>query len=298
MATDKDDSRTVKETHENAAPTPGAPQGEPKPGSGSHSLPASAWVSSGCPQEPKARSRLHKAALLGLAVLGLTLSVAIFAGIRSRLQSEASLKVATDQAAIPIVRVIFPRQGAPTNEIVLPGVTQAFIDAPIYARTNGYLTHWYFDIGAHVQKDQLLAVIDTPEVDQQLQQARGDLDTAQANVALAKITADRWQGLVSDGSVSQQETDQAVINLKAMQATLQANAANVRRLEKLQSFEKVYAPFDGIITARSTDIGALIDAGAGGSSAAARVSGGTSTEPRELFHMAAFRTLRVYVGGA
>jgi len=238
---------------------------------------------------------LHKAALLGVAVLGLTLSVAIFAGIRSRLQFEASLKVATDQAAIPTVRVILPRPGSPTNEIVLPGVTQAFIDAPIYARTNGYLLHWYFDIGAHVKKDQLLAVIDTPEVDQQLQQARGDLETARANVAIAKITADRWQGLVSDGSVSQQETDQAVINLKAVQATLEANAANVRRLERLQSFEKVYAPFDGIITARSTDIGALIDAGAGGSSAASGVSGGASTEPRELFHMAAIRTVRVYV---
>ena len=178
---------------------------------------------------------------------------------------------------------------------MLPGVTQALIDAPIYARTNGYLKQWYFDIGAHVKKDQLLAVIDTPELDQALQQARADLDTAQANVAIAKITADRWQSLVSDGSVSQQETDQNVINLNAMQATLQANAANVRRLEQLQSFEKVYAPFDGIITARRTDIGALIDAGAGGSSAAAGVSGGASTEPRELFHMAATRTLRVYV---
>jgi len=296
MATDKDDSRTVKETHETAALTSRAPHDEPKSASGSRNVTAPAWVSSGCPQgDPKSSSGLHKAALLGLAVLGLTLSVAIFAGIRSRLQSEASLTVATDQAAIPTVRVIHPKDGAPTNEIVLPGVTQAFIDSPIYARTNGYLIHWYFDIGAHVKKDQLLAVIDTPEVDQQLQQARGDLDSAQANVSIAKITADRWQGLVSDGSVSQQETDQAVINLKAMQATLQANAANVRRLEKLQSFEKVYAPFDGIITARSTDIGALIDAGAGGSSAAAGVSGGASTEPRELFHMAAIRTLRVYV---
>jgi RND family efflux transporter MFP subunit len=178
--------------------------------------------------------------------------------------------------------VILPRQGAPTNEIVLPGVTQAFIDAPIYARTNGYLKHWYFDIGARVKKDQLLAEIDTPEVDQQSQQARADLDTAEANLAIAKITADRWQGLVQDGSVSQQETDQALSNLKAVQATVQSNAANVRRLEQLQSFEKVYAPFDGIITARQTDIGALIDAGA-------------STQPRELFHMAAIRTLRVYV---
>jgi len=139
-----------------------------------------------------------------------------------------------------------------------------------------------FDIGAHVQQGQLMAEIDTPEVDEQLQQARADLETAQANLAIAKITADRWQGLVQDGSVSQQETDQALSNLKAVQATVQSNAANVRRLEQLQSFEKVYAPFDGIITARQTDIGALIDAGA-------------STQPRELFHMAAIRTLRVYV---
>jgi multidrug efflux pump subunit AcrA (membrane-fusion protein) len=237
----------------------------------------------------------RRGALL-FAAIGLALAAGvIYSGIHSRATAESQLKQRTAEAAIPTVTVVFPKEGAPTDEIVLPGVTQAFIDAPIYARTNGYLVHWYFDIGAHVKKDQLLAVIDTPEVDQQLQQARADLDTAKANVDIAKITADRWQGLVSDGSVSQQETDQANVNLKAMQATLEANAANVRRLQQLQSFEKVYAPFDGIITARSTDIGALIDAGAGGSSAAAGVSGGSSTEPRELFHMAATRTLRVYV---
>jgi RND family efflux transporter MFP subunit len=234
-------------------------------------------------------------ALLFAAVALLLVAAVIYSGIHSRAAAESRLKQRTEEAAIPIVAVVFPKEGAPTDEIVLPGVTQAFIDAPIYARTTGYLLHWYFDIGAHVKKDQLLAVVDTPEIDQQLQQARADLDTAQANVAIAKITADRWQALVSDGSVSQQETDQDVINLKAMQATQQANAANVRRLEQLQSFEKVYAPFDGIITARRTDIGALIDAGAGGSSASAGVSGGASTEPRELFHMAATRTLRVYV---
>jgi RND family efflux transporter MFP subunit len=221
------------------------------------------------------------ALVFATVVLGLTGAV-VYSGIHSRAVAETRLTQRTEEAAVPTVAVVFPKEGAPTDEIVLPGVTQAFIDAPIYARTNGYLLHWYFDIGAHVKKDQLLAEIDTPEVDQQLQQARADLDTAQANVAIAKITADRWQRLVSDGSVSQQETDQNVINLKAMQATLEANAANVRRLEKLQSFEKIYAPFDGIITARSTDIGALIDAGA-------------STQPRELFHMAATRTLRVYV---
>jgi RND family efflux transporter MFP subunit len=224
----------------------------------------------------------HRGVALFAAIAAAFVGAVIYLGIHSRAAAESRLKQQTEEGAIPTVSVIFPRQGAPTNEIVLPGVTQAFIDAPIYARTNGYLKHWYFDIGARVKKDQLLAEIDTPEVDQQSQQARADLDTAEANLAIAKITADRWQGLVQDGSVSQQETDQALSNLKAVQATVQSNAANVRRLEQLQSFEKVYAPFDGIITARQTDIGALIDAGA-------------STQPRELFHMAAIRTLRVYV---
>jgi RND family efflux transporter MFP subunit len=192
------------------------------------------------------------------------------------------LKQRTDEASIPTVAVVFPQEGAPTQEIVLPGNTQAFSDAPIYARTNGYLKHWYFDIGAHVQKGQLLAEIETPEVDQQLLQARADLDTAQANLNIAKITATRWQDLVSNGSVSQQETDQAVSNLSALKAAAESSAANVRRLEQLQSFEKIYAPFNGIITARNTDVGALIDAGA-------------NTQPRELFHIAAIHTLRLYV---
>ncbi len=226
--------------------------------------------------------RRRRGALLFAAIALTLVAAVIYSGIHSRAATESRLKQRTEAAAIPTVSVVFPKEGAPTDEIVLPGVTQAFIDAPIYARTNGYLKQWYFDIGAHLKKDQLLAVIETPEVDQQLEQARADLDTAEANVAIAKITADRWQGLVVDGSVSQQETDQNVINLKAMQATLESNAANVRRLEQLQSFEKIYAPFDGIITARSTDIGALIDAGA-------------STQPKELFHLAATRTLRVYV---
>jgi RND family efflux transporter MFP subunit len=231
--------------------------------------------------QTRARIRRRMAILIAAAAVSMLVLV-LYSGIHSRAAAESRLERWTEEIAIPTVAVVFPKEGAPTNEIVLPGVTQAFIDAPIYARTNGYLKHWYFDIGAHVKKDQLLAEIDTPEVDQALQQARADLDTAQANVAIAQITADRWRGLVSDGSVSQQETDQAVSNLKALQATVESNAANVRRLEQLQSFEKIYAPFDGIITARSTDIGALIDAGA-------------STQPKELFHMAATRTLRVYV---
>jgi RND family efflux transporter MFP subunit len=213
-----------------------------------------------------------------LAVVALLL----YSGIHSRAVAEARLEQRTEQAAIPTVDVISPQEGAPTQEIVLPGNTQAFSDSPIYARTSGYLKRWYFDIGAHVQKGQLLAEIETPEVDQQLLQARADLDTAQANLNIAKITASRWQDLVSTGSVSQQETDQAVSNLSAVKAAAESSSANVRRLEQLQSFEKVYAPFDGIVTARNTDIGALIDAGA-------------STQPRELFHMAAIRKLRLYV---
>lgn len=221
-------------------------------------------------------------ALLLVAVAFAVLVFVLYSGIHSRVLAESRLKHRTEEAAIPTVAVVFPKDGAPAQEIVLPGTTQAFTDAPIYARTNGYLKHWYFDIGAHVQKGQLLAEIETPEIDQQLQQAQADLDTAQANLNLAKITAARWQDLVSTGSVSQQETDQAVSNLSAVKATAESVAANVRRLEQLQSFEKIYAPFDGIVTARNTDIGALIDAGA-------------SSQPKELFHMAAIRTLRVYV---
>jgi RND family efflux transporter MFP subunit len=226
-------------------------------------------------------ARRHTAIILAAAALAL-LALVIYSGIHSRAVAESRLKQRTEEAAIPTVAVVFPLEGAPTQEIVLPGSTQAFSDAPIYARTSGYLKRWYFDIGAHVQKGQLLAEIETPEVDQQLQQAQAELDTAQANLNIAKITASRWQDLVSTGSVSQQETDQAVSNLSAVRAAAESSAANVRRLEQLQSFEKVYAPFDGIITARNTDIGALIDAGA-------------NTQPRELFHITAIRTLRLYV---
>src|SRR3981189_173459 len=230
---------------------------------------------------PRPGTRRRTAILVAAAVLAV-LAVLIYSGIHSRAVAKSRLTQRRQEAALPTVAVVVPKEGAPTQEIVLPGNTQAFSDAPIYARTSGYLKHWYFDIGAHVQKGQLLAQIETPEVDQQLLQARADLDTAQANLNIAKITASRWQDLVSSGSVSQQETDQAVSNLSAVKAAAESSAANVRRLEQLQSFEEVYAPFDGIITARNTDIGALIDAGA-------------STQPRELFHIAAIRKLRLYV---
>jgi RND family efflux transporter MFP subunit len=220
--------------------------------------------------------------LFALAGVVLCVAAVVLLGIRSRIEAESRLKAATYQAATPVVQVINPKQGAPTEEIVLPGSTQAFTDTPIYARTNGYLKRWNFDIGARVEKGQLLAEIETPEVDQQLQQARADFETAQANLQLAKTTADRWQYLVKSGSVSKQETDQAVSNLAAMKAAADSSAANVGRLEQLQSFEKIYAPFDGVITQRNTDVGDLIDAGA-------------SAQPQQLFHMAAISKLRVYV---
>jgi RND family efflux transporter MFP subunit len=220
--------------------------------------------------------------VIGLAAAVLVLGFIIYSGIHERAQAESRLGATTEQAAVPIVSVVQPASNTTGKEVVLPGNTQPFNDTPIYARTNGYLKRWYVDIGAHVVQGQLLADIDTPEIDQQLEQARADLKNAQANEQLAQITAARWQNLLKTNSVSKQETDQAVSDLSARQANVDSMAANVHRLEQLQSFEKVYAPFAGVITARNTDIGALINAGAGG-------------VPQELFHMAAVNRLRVYV---
>jgi RND family efflux transporter MFP subunit len=220
--------------------------------------------------------------LVGLSAAAIVLGIVIYSGIHERAQAESTLGVRTERAAVPTVTAVQPTSGAATQEIVLPGDTQAFNNTPIYARTNGYLKRWYVDIGTHVQQGQLLAEIDTPEIDQQLEQARADLKNAQANEQLAQTTAARWQNLLKTNSVSKQETDQAVSDLSARKASVDSMTANVHRLEQLQAFEKVYAPFAGVITARNTDIGALINAGAGG-------------VPQELFHMAAVNKLRVYV---
>ena len=216
------------------------------------------------------------------ATAAVLLAIVIHSGVHQRVLAEGRVAAATVRAAVTAVNVVRPKASASEEEIVLPGYTQAFSETPIYARTNGYLKKWYFDIGAHVEKGELLAEIDTPEIDQQLDQARADLKSAQANEQLAQITASRWQNLLKTNSVSRQETDQAVSDLQARQATVDSMQANVHRLEQLQSFEKVYAPFTGMITARNTDIGALINAGAGGA-------------PQELFHIAAVNKLRVYV---
>jgi RND family efflux transporter MFP subunit len=189
----------------------------------------------------------------------------------------------TAQAALPAVSVVSPQRTAPADEIILPGNVQPFITSPIYARTNGYLKKWYFDIGAHVKKGQLLAVIETPEVDQQLQQARSNLLTAQANLELASITKTRYQGLLKSNAVAQQDVDNAVGTYNANKAIVEADKAAVEQYSALVSFEKIYAPFDGVITARNTDIGDLIN------------SGSSSSVKTDLFHIAQPGKLRVYV---
>jgi RND family efflux transporter MFP subunit len=214
--------------------------------------------------------------------------VAIFAGllisgILERVHTSAALRTETADMAVPTISVISPQRAAPSQEIVLPGNVQPYVTAPIFSRTNGYLQAWYFDIGAHVKKGQLLAVIATPEVDQQLGQSRSNLSTAEANLRLAEITKNRYQGLLKSNAVSQQDVDNAVGTYNANKSIVEADQANVKQLEALQSFEKIYAPFDGIITARNTDVGALVDSGS---------AGGVKTD---LFHLSQVDRLRVYV---
>jgi RND family efflux transporter MFP subunit len=220
--------------------------------------------------------------LIPVIVLMIVAGVLIL-GIRSRVKASSNLRTVTAQMAVPSVSVVLPKRTAPTEDIILPGNIQPFISSPTYARTDGYLKKWYFDIGAHVKAGQLLAVIQTPEVDQQLAQARSTLATAQANLELAQITKDRYEGLLTKHAVSQQDVDNAVGNYRANVAMVEADKANVQRYDALVSFEKVYAPFDGVITARNTDIGDLIN------------SGSSSVARTDLFDIVQPGVLRVYV---
>jgi RND family efflux transporter MFP subunit len=216
-------------------------------------------------------------------VVAVILLLAIVYGLHVRSTSEKRLTIATDEAAIPTVSVVHPVEGSEADDLAFPGNVEAFTDTPIYSRTDGYLKKWYFDIGAHVHKGDLLAEIETPEIDQQLNQSRAELERMQADANLAGVTSNRWQVLLAKHAVSQQEADQTRSNYIAAQAAVDASRANVRRLEQLQSYERIVAPFAGVITARNTDIGDLITAGSGSSS------------PRELFHLDASNRLRVYV---
>ncbi len=202
-------------------------------------------------------------------------------GIWTRNRDEAKLATWTAEQAIPTVEVFHPKVGAQTQALVLPGDVQAYFEAPIYARVSGYLKTWYQDIGAHVKAGQLLAEIDTPDLDQQLSQAEADLNAAKANAELADITAKRWQNLVATEAVSQQEVDERTGDLAAKKAIVAAAEANVSRLKALEAFKRIVAPFDGVVTARKTDVGALINAGSG-------------VGP-ELFSVADVHMMRTYV---
>jgi RND family efflux transporter MFP subunit len=215
-------------------------------------------------------------------LLALALVLAVW-GIFSRLSARNALEREAASAAIPTVTTLHARKGPASSSIVLPGSVQAYFEAPIYARTSGYLRIWYTDIGAPVKKGQLLGEIDTPEVDQERRQAIADVATAKANYELARITNERWQGLLATQSVSQQDADQRAGDAAAKAATLQSAAANLARLNELESFKRVLAPFDGVVTQRNTDIGALINAGAG------------STPGSSLFRVADTHRLRIYV---
>jgi len=222
-------------------------------------------------------------ALLLIAVLLILAAVLAVGGILPRLRAQKVLAKRTDQLALADVVVAKPKLGEPSEELVLPGNMYAYVDSPIYARTDGYLEKWYFDIGAHVRKGQLLATIASPEVDQELAQAKADLATAIANSSYAKKQAARYTELLKNNAVATQDTENFVTQAASTSTQVKSAQANVDRLQQLVGFEKVYAPFTGVITARDVDIGTLINAGAG------------SEGGREMFHMDDERVMRVYV---
>lgn len=218
-------------------------------------------------------------AVIWVIVLLVVAALLAVAGIVPRLRAKSRLQQNTDALAAPDVMVAKPQMGKPAEEVVLPGSMQAYIDSPIYARTNGYLKKWYFDIGAHVKKGQLLAVIESPEVDQELAQAKADLLTAEATQKNAQSTAARYQNLLKQNAVTAQDTENFMTQAAASSTQVKSAQANVQRVEQLVSFEKVYAPFSGTVTARNIDTGQLISSGA------------TSA----LFHLAQENVLRVYI---
>jgi RND family efflux transporter MFP subunit len=228
---------------------------------------------------PDAPPLSPRKAVLFLVILAVITVVVAIGGIVPRVRARTQLKDQTNALAAPAVLVNTPQQGPIGREIVLPGNSYPYTDASLYARTDGYLSKWYFDIGAHVREGQLMAIISSPEVDKQLLQAQADLVTAQANAGLAKTNSTRYQGLLTQNAVSKQDTDTFVSQEASTSSAVQSAQANVQRLQELQSFEKIYAPFSGVITARNVDIGQLINAGAG----------------TQMFRLSDIHVLRVYV---
>src|SRR5258708_258744 len=203
--------------------------------------------------------------------------------VSQRMSEHKALAQQTEQMAVPYVSVIRATPIDTNSEMMLPGSLKPNVESPIYARTNGYLKKWYKDIGSHVEKGEILAEIDTPEIDQQLAQSRAELVTVQANLNLSKLTPTRYQDLNKTDSVSRQDLDNANGDFAAKQAMVQSADANVKRLEELESFKRVYAPFTGIITQRNVDPGTLINAGNGGSAT------------KEMFNLAQIYPMRGFL---
>jgi RND family efflux transporter MFP subunit len=218
--------------------------------------------------------------VVGVCALVAAIAAAVL-GVMSRDRSEAELQTWTEAAAVPTVAVVTPERGEAPQELVLPGDVEAFYQAPIYARVSGYVKMWYQDIGAHVKAGQLLAEIDAPDLDQQLAQAKGNLDIAEANEQLADLTAKRWHALRATDSVSQQTADEKAGDAASKHAAVVSAEADVQRLNALEGFKRITAPFDGVVTARKTDVGALINAGSGSGP--------------ELFSVADMHEMRIYV---
>ncbi|MGB8276443.1 MAG: efflux RND transporter periplasmic adaptor subunit [Methylovirgula sp.] len=231
------------------------------------------------PSDPK---RLGRKVAWYLAFAGVIAGAVAFSGVTSREKSEVSLAKWTRERAVQTVSVITPEHNTNYQQLVLPGEVQAWYSAPLHARVSGYVKMWYKDIGAKVKAGEVLADIDTPELDQQLEQAKGELAKAVANAALAEITAKRWEALQKSNAVSQQVTDEKEGDYKARLAEVAAAKANVARLNAFEGFKQLVAPFDGVVTARRIDVGAL-------------VHDGTHSNSTELFEIADVHEMRIYV---
>jgi multidrug efflux system membrane fusion protein len=233
-------------------------------------------------RQQRQHQQIRKKGYLLAAVLAVIFIIAAGSGIITRLSDRRALAKETETIAVPSVEVVHPTIEPPQSELVLPSTLQAFMESPIYARTNGYLSRWYWDIGSRVKKGDHLADIETPEIDQELMQARAARDQAEAQLKLAQSSAKRWESLQKMDAVSQQETDERTSSYTQGEANLNAATANVRRLEQLESFKRLYAPFAGVVTRRNIDVGALVNAGNGG-------------RDQELFVVAQTDPIRIYV---
>lgn len=245
------------------------------------------------------RHATRRAVVILLVLLIVAVIVAI-TGILPRIHARAALRKGSDNLAVPTVSVITAKSGEPTQEIVLPGTIQAYRDAPIYARTNGYVKSWSHDIGSHVRKGELLAVIESPELDRQVDQARASLTTAQANLNLSHVTAQRYESLRGTEAVSRQSIDTAAQNEKAQSSAVGVAQQTLNQMLAMQAFERVYAPFNGIVTARNTDVGQLVDQGSNGGTGSNSMSAGSTAlsnanAPQELFRVSNSSTVRIFI---